>query len=167
MQAHRIRQSSNSVIKNQGQIPLTVVLRAINFKNYTVSSNFIKLAEIRSCFRKHCWSQYITWRSETRIKTILSRNRAASREKMSEPVISGVASHKFPFWIRSGSLGGLRSGRRKKDYASRARTKAPNSRTLRSLLRFVWRHVKPAQRRLTTFQLDFRLWGGSFVENPW
>lgn len=52
---------------------------------------------------------------------------------MSELVISGAASQKFPFWIRSGSLGGLRPGRRKKDYASRAHTKAPNSRTLRSI----------------------------------
>lgn len=122
------------------------ISRAKNFKNYTASSNFIKLAEIRSCSWKHSWSQCITWRSETRIKTILSRNHAArsyDREKMSKPVISGAASHKFLFWIRSGSLGGLRSGRRKKDYASRARTKAPNSRTLSSLLRFVWRHVKP------------------------
>lgn len=128
--------------------------------------SLILLAEIRSCSWKRCWSvHYVTFRNVHQDnfvcpKTVLRS--PAAKEKMSEPVISGAASQKFPFWIRSGSLGGFRPGRRKKDYASRAHTKVPNSRTLRSIP-FCVAARENSTKKINDIPIRLPPWVGSFV----
>lgn len=104
----------------------------MDFKNDTVSPNFLD-RDSQLLLKTYSWSVYYVMFWNAHQDNFVCPARSCGQEKMSEPVISGVASQKFPFWIRSRSLGGLRPGRRKKDYASRAHTKAPNSRTLRSI----------------------------------